>query len=134
MTANVQYLRHLFAVHQCTENLERVVIVEYVKLVWLATCVKSEQSEVYSSNGKISLGCFEFGCRSMKIVGNIEVCNRLLPSLNIPDSRRSQWSSLTIGKCPGSNAELFILYQSAQNKLGTKYKVITKGLKRKGII
>lgn len=71
---------------------------------------------------------------SMKIVGNIEICNRLLPSLNISGKGRSQWSSLAIGKHPGSEAELFILHQSAQNKLGTKYKVITIGLKRNDLI
>ena len=59
----------------------------------------------------------------MKVVGHIEICNRLLPSLNIAGKRRSQWSSLSIGKQPGTESELFIFHQSAQNKLGTKYKV-----------
>ncbi|XP_069702523.1 leucine-rich repeat protein 1-like isoform X2 [Periplaneta americana] len=59
----------------------------------------------------------------MKIVGNVEICNRLLPSLNISGRGRSQWSSLAIGKQAGTEAELYILHQSAQNKLGTKYKV-----------
>jgi hypothetical protein len=64
---------------------------------------------------------------SMKIVGSIEICNRLLPSLNISGKGRSQWSTLAIGKHPDAEAELFILHRSAQNKVGTKYKVITKG-------
>ncbi|PNF40776.1 Leucine-rich repeat protein 1 [Cryptotermes secundus] len=59
----------------------------------------------------------------MKIVGHIEIHNRSLSSLNIPGKGRSQWSSLAIGKQPGTEAELFIVHQSAQNKLGTKYKV-----------
>jgi hypothetical protein len=70
----------------------------------------------------------------MKIVGNIEICNRLLPSLNISGKRRSQWSSLAIGKLPGTEAELFILHQSTQNKVGEKYKVITIDVKIKGLI
>ncbi|KAJ9582469.1 hypothetical protein L9F63_003162 [Diploptera punctata] len=59
----------------------------------------------------------------MKIVGNVEICNRLLPSLNIAGKGRSQWSSVGIGKLHGKDSELFILHQSAQNKLGTRYKV-----------
>lgn len=63
----------------------------------------------------------------MKIFGNIEICNRSLPSLNISGKRRSQ-SCLAIGKQPGTEEELFVFHQSAQNKLGTKYKVIRIGL------
>lgn len=80
------------------------------------------------------LDYIEAGFIIMKIVGNIEICNRLLPSLNISGKGRKQWSSLAIGKHPGPEAELFILHQSAQNKLGTKYKVIIIGLKRKELI
>jgi hypothetical protein len=69
----------------------------------------------------------------MKIFGSIEVCNRMLPSLNISGKRRSQ-SFLSIGKQPGTEAELFVFHQSAQNKLGTKYKVRTVGLNRRGLI
>jgi hypothetical protein len=68
----------------------------------------------------------------MKIFGSIEICNRVLPSLSISGKRRSQ-SFLSIGKQPGTEAELLIVHQSAQNKLGTKYKVITIVLNRKGL-
>jgi len=69
----------------------------------------------------------------MKIYGSIEVCNRLLPSWNISGKRRSQ-SFLAIGKQPGTEGELYVFHQSAQNKLGTKYKVITVGLNRRWLI
>ena len=57
----------------------------------------------------------------MKLHCNIEVNNRL--SVTNVIRRRSQRSILVIGRQTVKSTETYILWQTLQNKLGTKYKV-----------
>ena len=57
----------------------------------------------------------------MKLHCDVEVNNRLFATNVI--RRRSQRSILVIGKQTVKNTEIHILWQTLQNKQGTKYKV-----------
>ncbi|XP_046388991.1 leucine-rich repeat protein 1 [Ischnura elegans] len=59
----------------------------------------------------------------MKIICDVEVSNRLLPSQNMTGSRRAVRSTLGIGKLDSKSENIFILHQTTQNKTGNKYKV-----------
>nr|XP_053634415.1 leucine-rich repeat protein 1-like [Cherax quadricarinatus] len=63
----------------------------------------------------------------MRISCEVLVSNRKLPSLNLGNKRTGTQSSLGIGRLPGSKPDvssLFIHLCTAQNKQGTKYKVV----------
>ncbi|XP_053634351.2 leucine-rich repeat protein 1-like isoform X3 [Cherax quadricarinatus] len=65
--------------------------------------------------------------RKMRISCEVLVSNRKLPSLNLGNKRTGTQSSLGIGRLPGSKPDvssLFIHLCTAQNKQGTKYKVV----------
>lgn len=57
----------------------------------------------------------------MKLHCNVEINNRL-STTNVV-RRKSQRSILAIGKQTVKNTEIYILWQTLQNKQGTKYKV-----------
>ncbi|KAG8230584.1 hypothetical protein J437_LFUL004497 [Ladona fulva] len=59
----------------------------------------------------------------MKIICDIEVSNRLLPSQSMVGSRRAVKSTLGLGRLEGKSPDVFILHQTTQNKNGNKYKV-----------
>nr|XP_045603590.1 leucine-rich repeat protein 1-like isoform X2 [Procambarus clarkii]XP_045603591.1 leucine-rich repeat protein 1-like isoform X2 [Procambarus clarkii]XP_045603592.1 leucine-rich repeat protein 1-like isoform X2 [Procambarus clarkii] len=63
----------------------------------------------------------------MRINCEVLVSNRKLPSLNLSNKRGGTRSSLGIGRPPGSKSDvssLFIHLCTAQNKQGTKYKIV----------
>ncbi|XP_054273062.1 leucine-rich repeat protein 1 [Macrosteles quadrilineatus] len=57
----------------------------------------------------------------MKIVCTVEIVNRALPSLSLPNKKGVK-SSLTIGKSP--DGSIFLLHQTNQNVPGNKFKVL----------
>uniref|UniRef100_A0A023EZ12 Putative ras suppressor protein n=1 Tax=Triatoma infestans TaxID=30076 RepID=A0A023EZ12_TRIIF len=57
----------------------------------------------------------------MRLTGDIQVYDRLLPSYNIPN-KRSEWSYLTVGFY-GKREEIYILHQTQRNSVGVKYKI-----------
>lgn len=58
--------------------------------------------------------------KKMKIVCTVEIVNRALPTLSLPNKKGVK-SSLTIGKSP--DGSIFLLHQTNQNVPGNKFKV-----------
>ncbi|XP_071513066.1 leucine-rich repeat protein 1 isoform X2 [Panulirus ornatus] len=78
------------------------------------------------SAGHLSPGILKVIHNKMRINCDVQISNRKLPSLNLSNKRNGTRSSLGIGRLPGSKADvtsLFIQLCTAQNKLGSKYKV-----------
>lgn len=60
----------------------------------------------------------------MRLKCEVQVTNRLLPTLNIRKPARTTYTQVSIGKNPGSNSgQLFLMLCTAQNRSGTKYLV-----------
>ncbi|XP_073986622.1 leucine-rich repeat protein 1-like isoform X1 [Rhodnius prolixus] len=57
----------------------------------------------------------------MKLTGDIQVYDRLLPSYNIPN-KRSEWSHLSIGFY-GERDKIYLLHQTQRNSVGVKYEI-----------
>ena len=65
----------------------------------------------------------------MRLVCDIEVVNRLLPSMNVKKAGKASRAQLSIGKKPGSgplnDGTLFLMMCTAKDKNGTKFPVST---------
>ncbi|XP_014676737.1 PREDICTED: leucine-rich repeat protein 1-like [Priapulus caudatus] len=62
----------------------------------------------------------------MRLTCSLEIGNRILPSLNVAGKRTSARTQISIGRNPGSDSKdgtLFLMICTAQNRVGTKYKL-----------
>ena len=62
----------------------------------------------------------------MRIAGDVEISNRLLPALNMRGKSKAVRSHLSVGKKPGhkDDSDIYLMICTKQDRNGTKYKVV----------